>query len=173
MVVPLHGKNAALKIGAALSGTPGTSGTDLWAQVTGTDYSGECKELSINPGEHGVDVLNVYGDQLVEESRPEMVKADFTMVLTDVDVWSESFATAGSAPSGYIRYQGTDATGARTKKAIVFQGSTSTFGTIHALMNNSYITAMGEISLAADGSAEQTFSAACLINDYYVESKTA
>lgn len=165
------GKNAALKIGSAISGTPGTSGTELWTQCSGTDYSGECKDLTINPGEAGVAVLNVYGSQLIEESRPEMVTADFTMVLTDVDIFALSFATSSTAPSGYTRYQGTDATGARTKRAIAFQASASSVGTITALMNNAYITAQGEISLAADGNAEQTFSAACLVSDYFVESK--
>ena len=161
-----YGKEAAVKIGDALT-TVSTAET-LWAQVTGTDYSAECKELTINPGEAGIDVLNVYGDQLLEESRPELVTAEFTMVFTDVDIWGMSFGTA-TGPSGYTRYQGQDKTGSRTAKAIVFKLASSTKGTLHALMNNAYITAMGEMTLAADGSAEQTFTAVCKLSDFYVE----
>lgn len=160
-----YGKEAAVKIGGTI--TVGTT-SSLWDQVTGTDYSGETKELRINPGEAGVDVLNVYGDQLIEESRPELVTADFTMVFTDTDIWAFSFATT-DAYSG-TRLVGQDATGSRTKKAIVFKVADSTKGTINVLMNNAYITAQGEVSLAADGSAEQTFTAKCLISDFYVES---
>jgi len=165
-----YGKDAAVKIGSAISGSPGTSGTALWTQLSGTDYSGECKELTINPGGHDVAVLNVYGNQLVEESRPGLVTADFTMVLVDHDIFALSFATASSAPSGMARYQGTDSTGSRTKRAVAFKLASSAGGTLNILMNNAYITAQGEVSLAADGSAEQSFSAACLISDYYVES---
>lgn len=164
-----YGKSALLKIGAAVSGTPGTSATDLYTQVTGTDYSGDCKEVTINPGDHGVEVLNVFGNQLKDESRPAMVTANFTMVYTDVDIFGLSFATASTAPSGFTRYQGTDSTGARTDRAIVFK-VTNASATANALMNNANIVAQGEITLAADGHAEQTFSAACLVKDYFVES---
>lgn len=161
-----YGKEAAVKIGNAL-GSVSTAQT-LWVQVTGTDFSAECKELTINPGEAGMDVLNVYGDQLLEESRPELVTAEFTMVFTDVDIWGFSFGTS-SAPTGYTRYIGQDSTGNRSKKAIVFKLASPTKGTLHALMNNAYITEMGEVTLAADGSAEQTFTAVCKLSDFYVE----
>lgn len=165
-----QGANAHVKIGAAVSGTPGTSGTDLWTQASGTDFTNECKDLTINPGGHEVSVVNTYGDQFVEEGRPGMVTADFTMVLTDVDIFGLSFGSAATAPSGFVRYQGSDSTGARTLRAIAFRGSSSTKGTLNILMNNAYITAQGEITLGAEGTGEQSISAACLLSDYYVES---
>jgi len=161
-----YGKEASLKIGDSLSSI--STADTLWNQVTGADYSGECKDLTINPGEAGVDVLNVFGSQLVEESRPELVTADFTMVFNDIDIWKFNFATVTS-PSGFERYAGTDSTGSRTTKAIVFKLENSNKGTLHVLMNNAYITSQGELSISADGSAELTFSAACLISDCYVE----
>jgi len=160
-----YGKEASVKIGDAITVTA----TDtLWNLVTGTDYSAECKDLTINPGEAGADVLNVYGDQVLEESRPEVITADFTMIFSDIDIWKMSMATT-DAYTGYERYKGEDQTGARTKKAIVFRVLGATKGTLHALLNNAVITAQGEMSLAADGSAEQTFSAVCLKKDFYVE----
>lgn len=164
-----RGKNARIKIGNALSGTPGTSSTDLYSQVSGTDFSGDCKEVTINPGAHGVEIINVFGDQLIDENRPELVTADFTMVYSDVDIFGLSFATAATAPSGYTRYQGTDSTGSRTARALGFQVYTSS-STANALMNNAYIVDRGEVSINAEGHAEQTFSAACLVKDYFVES---
>jgi len=103
-----YGKQAAVKIGTALTSV--STAQTLWNQVTGTEYSGECKELTINPGEAAVDVLNVFGSQLIEESRPELVRADFTMVFTDVDIWGEIGWTSATAPSGFTRYVGTDKT---------------------------------------------------------------
>lgn len=162
-----YGEQAAVKMGTALASV--STADTLWEQVSGTDYSGECKEVTINPGEAGVDILNVYGDQLLEEKRPELVTADFTMVFTDVDIWGETGWSSETAPSGFTRYKGTDNTGSRSAKAIVFKLSSSS-STVNVLMNNAYITAQGQITLAADGSAEQTFSAVCKLEDFYVES---
>jgi hypothetical protein len=160
-----YGRNASVKIGATIS--VGTA-QSLYATVTGTDYSAECKDLTINPGEAAVDVLNVFSTQLVEESRPTLVTADFTMIYSDIDLFKLSMGTIGTF-TGYERFQGTDATGLKTKKAIAFQLAATAIGTCNILMNNAYITNQGEVSIAADGTGEQTFSAACLNTDFYVE----
>lgn len=165
-----YGKEAAVTIGTAFTVATTSS---YWAQATaasGTDYSAECTDLTINPGEAGVDVLNVYGDQLAEESRPELITADFTMLFSDIDIWKFSMATAATI-TGYVSYRGEDQTGSKTKRSVAFKVADSTKGTVIALLNNSYVVAQGELSLAADGRAEQTFSAVCLKDDFYVQEK--
>jgi hypothetical protein len=164
-----YGKYASVCIGTAITSIGTTS--SLWTQATtatGVDYSAECKELVINPGEAGVDPLQVYGSTLIEEARPELVTADFTMVFTDVDLIRMNFATS-TAFTGYERWVGQDTTGNKTKRCIGFKLAASSIGTLNVLMNNAYITAQGEITLAADGSAEQTLTAKCVITDFYVE----
>jgi len=126
--------------------------------------------LRISTGEHGMDVLNVYGDQLLEESRPGLVTADFTMVFSDIDMFEHTFGAATSVgTTGFSRISGADKTGSRTAKAILFTLSNSNKGTIYCLLNNAYFTSSGEITLAADGRAEWTGTAVCKISDFYIE----
>ena len=163
-----YGKQANVVIGSTIS--PGTT-SSLYAQVTGSGtISSLCKDLTITPGEAGVDALNVFGTQIMEESRPDLVNADFTMVFSDASNFASltSWATV-AASTGYVRYQGGDYTGGRSKRAIAFQVAQAGVGTTNVLMNNAVMVNQGEISLAADGSAEQTMSAACLVSDFYVE----
>ena len=165
-----YGKYGAVTIGTAI--TPGTS-SNLYAQVTGSGtvvLTARVKDLSINTGEAGADVLNVFGTQLLEESRPEVVTADFTMVMDNIDTFASLLTwSTVAASSGYTRVQGGDYTGARTRRALGFQVAQTGVGTMNVLMNNALITDQGELSLAADGSGEQTFGAACLISDFYIE----
>ena len=48
-----------------------------------TDYSGEVTELRFSDGEADVSELNLLGTQAVDESRPSLKTAEFTMVLDD------------------------------------------------------------------------------------------
>jgi hypothetical protein len=168
-----YGKNAKVAIGAAL--TVGTT-TNLYAQATaasGYVMTNICKDLKIAPGESAVDPLNVFGTQLLEEKRPNLVTADFTIVFTDTDSWASTntWSTA-AASANFTRFVGVDSTGNKTKRCIGFQLSqtgTGGQGTINALLNNAIITGQGDLSIAADGSAEQTLSAACQLTDFYVE----
>ena len=106
----------------------------------------------------------------MEEKRPDMVTADFTLMFSNTDQIGSLTSWSTVAPSsGYTRYQGVDATGNRTKRAIAFQVAQSGVGTVNILMNNAVMTGQGDMSLAADGSAEQTMGAACLLSDFYVE----
>lgn len=165
----IYANNAGVRIIDSLT-NPHTVDTTFWAQASdGTDYSGEVIDMTLNPGEESVEVKNVYGSQKVKESRPDMVTVDFTMELADIDILKFSMATAETAPSGYERYSGTENTGNKTTKAIVFHAYVPTVGTINALLNEAYITSKGEISLNADDEAEQTFSAACLVENFHAE----
>lgn len=168
-----YGRNANVCIGTAL--TVGTT-TNLWVAATtasGYNMTNLCKDLKITPGESGVDALNVFGTQLLEEKRPNLVTADFTIVFTNIDSWASTntWATAGT-PTGYTRYVGQDSTGNKTKRCVGFslqQTGTGGQGTVNVLMNNAIVSNQGDLSIAADGSAEQTLSAVCQLTDFYVE----
>ena len=168
-----YGRNAKVAIGTAI--TVATTST-LYAQATaasGYVMTNFCKDLKIAPGESAVDPLNVFGTQLLEEKRPNLVTADFTIVFTNIDSWASTNTWSTAAPAaGYTRYVGVDSTGNKTKRCIGFslqQTGTNGQGTVNALMNNAVITGQGDLSVAADGSAEQTLSAACQLTDFYVE----
>jgi len=162
-----YGAQASVKIGDALSSV--ATDSTLESQFTGTDFSAEVKEIRFTGGEASVDVLNVMGDQVKEESRPGLKSVEFTMIFSDIDAleWFGGSASAIGA-TGYERISFSDKTGSKENKAILFKVTDGT-NTVVILMNNAWFTTTGEISLAADGSAELTMTAVCLIDDYYVE----
>jgi hypothetical protein len=169
-----YGRNANVVIGTAI--TVATTST-LWAQATaasGYNITNLCKDLKITPGESGVDALNVFGTQLLEEKRPALVTADFTIVFTNIDSFgsTNTWTSVTTPPAGYTRFTGLDSTGNKTKRCIGFslvQTGTNGQGTVNALMNNAIISNQGDLSIAADGSAEQTLSAVCQLTDFSVE----
>lgn len=150
-----------------------------------TDYSGEVTELRISDGEADTDALNVFGSQEVDESRPSLKTAEFSLVMTDaattggvspLEFFSTSSQTA-SAVSGtatgedsgtFNRWNFADPTGNRAKKAILFKVTDGT-NTTHILMNDAYFTTTGEVTQTADGHTELSMTAKCLISDYYSE----
>lgn len=139
-----------------------------------TDYSGEVTELRFSDGEADVDAINFFGAQGVDESRPSLKTAEFTMVLDNsVGIAPlEFFGTSSqseSNPSGsWDRWNYADPTGDRAKKAILFKVTDGT-NTVHVLMNDAYFTTTGEITQTADGHTEIGMTAKCLISDYYIE----
>ena len=171
------GKRAIAYVGDTIDSVSTTQ--DLVTAHSGslTDYSGEVTELRFGDGEADVSELNVFGAQLVDESRPSLKTAEFTLVLDSAQgistlEWfgssSQSEATAGS----FNRWSFEDITGDRKKKAILFVVTDGT-NTAHVLMNNAYFTTTGEITQNADGHTEIGMTAKCLINDYYVEDNIA
>lgn len=163
-------KLATLMIGSYVA-TVAT--TPLNVQVTATDYSAEVKNVSISGAE--ADVSSVYtfgasaeGIQNAETEESNMTMREFTgtLVYKDADT-ALLIGNTVAGPSGYTRTRG-DTT--RTKKAILL---TFTDGTLRVscLLNNAYITKIGDISLDAEGHAAQEIAAKCLALDYYEESK--
>ena len=166
-----YGTQGDLIIGDALSSVATDSSLDN--QLTGTSYKGIVKEVSVSPGEHGVDVINVFGGQLVEESRPEMVTVELTLVFDNLDVFEEFLGTASTVgTTNFERISGSDNTGSRTKKAILIK-LVSGSKQWNILLNNAYFTVGGEISMPGDGSFEVTATAKCLRSDYYIEYKSS
>jgi len=163
-----YGNQATVTVGATIATVSSTATLD--SQQSGTDFSAEIKEISFSGGESGVEALNVLGDQLKEESRPDLKTCEFTMTFEDIDMLESFFGTASAVGStGYSRVDAeTEKTGNREDKSILFT-LTSGSDVIAILMNDAWFTTTGDISLAADGSAELTMTAVCLLKDFYME----
>lgn len=174
MVNKFYGNEATVKIGSNV--TTVTTDSNLEDQIDGdnaTDFSAEVTEITVTDPEAGVDVLNVFGTQLKEESRPDLVEVDFTMVFSDIDMFEHLHGSKASITTGssWVRISGGDQTGSRPDKAILFKlakGSKQ----INLLLNEAWFQSGGELGLAADGRAEWSATAVCLVEDRYIEQKS-
>jgi hypothetical protein len=145
--------------------------TDFIAVATPTDFSAEVTEVRFTDAEAGVEVLNVFGTQLIGESRPDLVRCELTMILDDLTMFNQFYGSTTTIATTWKRISGAELTGTRNKKALLFMLSQGTAGvqTNQILMNNAYFLGGGEISLAADGRATWTGTVVCLVTDMYNE----
>lgn len=175
------GKEATVKIGDTIDddsdGLASVSGSEILGnQMTNdTDYSGDIRDISIADPEAGVEVEDTFGGQIKAESPPDLVTVDFTFRLTSNDIFTEqheSGTTYSTASDTWTRVSGTAPTGSRPRKAILFHLEKDIGGTnyqMNYLMNDAIFVQDGEISLDADGNAELTASASCLVEDRHIE----
>mgnify|MGYP003147232562 FL=1 len=165
-------REATVNIGTTLATVEGS--VTLLSQVSSTDFSGECKSISITGGERDVDVIPLLGttsgfanQEAEEKSIGSMREISMTLVYKDGD--TSAFATGTVATSGaastYTRIQG-DLT--RTKKAVLVSFNSGS-DYVNCLLNDAYSIKIGDISLDADGHAEQEIVFKCLSKDYYEE----
>jgi hypothetical protein len=171
-----YSREATVKMGQALTAVNTTESleTQFNASASGSDYSGRCKEVRLTGGTFDVEVMHLFGDnQAMEEKRPELKSAEFTLIYQDEEIGELAYGTGIAIGStGYNRVQGADISGCRTKRSLLFKlaDCAASGEQINILMNNSYVTDR-EISLAQDGSVEETLTAKCIIMDYYEEYK--
>jgi len=170
-----YAREATVKIGTAWStiSTTDSLDTDFDNNANGTEITAQCKEVRIGGGTADVEVLHLFGDhQAMDERRPELRTAEFTLIYQDEDIGELRHGTGSSIGStGYNRIQGADNAGCRTKRAILFSlNDCATDESVNILLNNAYITDR-EISLTNDGHVEETLTAKCLLTDYYEEYK--
>ncbi len=166
-------KQATVKIAPTISSISSTE--TIESQLTSAvDWSGEVKNITISGAEADTDSVYLFGataggQQNAELEEQNMTQREFTGTLIYVDEDAAELATATAAAvaaTGYNRIQGD---GTRTKR-IVFVKFTDGANTAVAALNESFFTKMGDISLDAEGHAEQEISAKCLAKDYYEES---
>jgi hypothetical protein len=165
-------KEATVLIGSTLSSV-GTT-TTLAAQMSSaSDWSGVIKSIEIAGAEADVDSVYLFGASAggqqnaeVEENNTTMREFTGTLIYNDADAAELATGTATAiGTTGYSRIQGD---GTRSRKAVLVSFSD---GTNHAnvLLNNVYFTKLGDISLDAEGHAEQEVTGKCLAKDYYEE----
>lgn len=165
-------REATVKIGALLATVGGAS--TLLTQVSGTDFSGECKNIKITGGERDVESVPTLGEtsgyanqEVVQKSVGSLREISMTLIYKDTDVSlyaTGTIATTGDA-STYTRIQGDQDV---TKRAVLVSFCDST-SYANCLLNNAYSVKIGDISLDADGHAEQEIVFKCLAKDYYEE----
>lgn len=160
-----YGAQATIKVDDAIEDVTVDGTQSLGEDLSDSeeDVSGSVTEVDTSGGEMSVEVLNVMGDQLKNESRPDMKSVDLTIVVDDLASAAWMFGTGQSGT--YTVYEGEDKTGNRENKAVYIQLSQGDEER-EILLNNAYFTTR-EFSLSADGYLELTVTASCLVSDYY------
>ena len=168
-------KQAKVRIAGKIASI-GTTATLYDQQTSALDWSGEVKSISISGAEADLDSVFLFGADSdgrqnadIEESNMTMREFSGTLVYKDEDAAELTVASAsslGGSASDFNRITG-DTT--RVQKSILVQFTDGT-NTVNILMNNAYFTKMGDISLDAEGHAEQEITAKCLAKDYCEES---
>ena len=167
-VIQWNAKQGTVKVGTIVT-TVSTTAT-LASQVSTTDYSAEVTDVRVTGTGPDVSVLNVFGSQLVEEARPDLVTIEFTKLFQDevFNSWMyNATATQFSSGTTYSRFQGAEPFGNRVTKAVLLTMTDGT-NTVSIMLNNAYET-QSDISWAADGKAEQTVQFKGLLTNLYIE----
>ena len=170
MVYQFYGNQITCKIGAAWASISTTTdlSTDFTANASGVDFSNEITEATFTDGESGVEIVNVFGAQQKGESRPDLVKVDFTMILDDQSMFNQFYGSTTTVATTWSRQTCAEKTGARSDKAVLFIITDGT-RTQHILMNYAWFLSGGEISLPADGRVMWSGSAVCLVGNLHTE----
>ena len=166
-------KEATIKIAATLD-TVSSSAT-IESQITSiVDWSGEVKNIEISGSEADTDTVYLFGasatgQQNAEIEEQNMTMREFTGTLIYQDEDAAEYATASAAAVGATGYNRIQGDGTRSQYIVFVKFSDGTTNAVAAL-NNSFSMKMGDISLDAEGHAEQEVSFKCLAKDYYEES---
>lgn len=172
-MVLLRAKEATIYVGAPLA-TVGST-TTLYTQITGTtDYSGRVKSVEISGAEADTETVYLFGSdangrQNAEVEEQNMTDREFSGTLVYVDNVPASWAGGAAVAVGSTNYTRVQGDGSRPQKAILLKFVDSSGDILHVVMNNARFTKMGDISLDAEGHAEQEVTAKCLAKDYYEE----
>jgi len=153
-----------------------------------SEIQNHIKDLTITPPEGAVDMVNLIGEttstnqplqthqNYVFEEKPfTAAKISGTMILKpDEDPFELAFAGAGTAAvtASYTRYQygGSDATKLRVPCAILLLCSVSATDIMAVLLNNAYITKLGDIkATGTDGHMERDFEATCSPDNFVID----
>lgn len=164
-------KQATVVVGDAIDNL--SASIPLSEQLTEIDWSGKVKDISLSGAEADVDSVYFFGADIdgrqnadVEESNMTMREFSFTSVFRNYEGGELTVSEAVQVgTTNFYRITG-DTT--RALKAILIT-FTDGENTASVLMNNVYFTKMGDISLDAEGHAEQEIMGKCLAKNYYEE----
>lgn len=149
--------------------------TSLLEQLSSeVDWSGEVKSIEISGAEADTEPVYLFGStdggqQNAEIEEQNMTQREFTGTLIYKDEDAAELATSEATSVGDTDFNRIQGDGTRSKKAILIHFTDGT-NNAHVLLNNAYFTKMGDISLDAEGHAEQEVTAKCLAKDYFEES---
>jgi hypothetical protein len=150
--------------------------TTLNSQLTGQiDYSGRVKSVEITGAEADTETVYLFGTdtngrQNIEIEEQNMTDREFsgTMVYQDNKMAALANGGAVTSAAGYTRTQGD---GVRYTRALMLKFIDSAGTELYAVMNNARFTSIGDISLDAEGHAEQEVKVKCAAKDYFEEFK--
>lgn len=172
-MVLLRAKEATVYIGAPL-GTVGSSNT-LYSQITGTtDYSGRVKSIEIAGAEADTETVYLFGvdangRQNAEVEEQNMTDREFTGTLVYTDNVPAGWANGGSTAVGATGYTRVQGDGTRSTRSVMLKFVDSAGSILYAVLNNARATKIGDISLDAEGHAEQEVTFKCKASDYFEE----
>lgn len=176
-MVLLRAKEATVYIGNAIS-SPSSSATFMSQLTSIVDWSAKVKNIEISGAESDTETVYLFGvdtngRQNAEKEDQNTTDREFsgTLIYVDEDAMELATGTATSVgATGFSRVQGD---GTKTDKCMIVKFVDSSGDTLYSIMNNLSFTKLGDISLDAEGHAEQEISAKCLAKDYYEEYKAA
>lgn len=172
-MVLLRAKECTVYIGDSLT-TPSSTVTFMSQLTSITDFSSKVKSIEISGAEADTETVYLFGvdtngRQNNETEEQNMTDREFsgTLIYNDIDaaeLAAGDRATVGS--TGFSRIQGD---GTREAKCIILKFEDSEGDILYSIMNNAKFIKLGDISLDAEGHAEQEISAKCPASDYYEE----
>ncbi len=185
---PLFAHTATCKVSA--TALTSVAATNIDAQVTGTQFDGLAKNVTVTPGARDVELINTLGfgsdtvtavnrgGQILGFKKPELTEAKFTLVnaiTIGASSASDSIyellygANVAQGTTGFYRQDaGTKSSGDRVAHAIAFSNQLTTSRIQSIVMNNAWFTNI-ERTLEPDGHEEVTITAKCLAKDTYME----
>jgi hypothetical protein len=177
-MVLLRAKECTVYIGNAIS-SPSSSATFMSQLTSITDFSARVKSIEISGSEADLETVYLFGTdangrQNSELEEQNMSDREFsgTLIYTDIDAGELAAGDrVAVGATGYNRIQGD---GNREQKCIVLKFVDADTGDVlYSIMNNARFTKLGDISLDAEGHAEQEIGAKCTAKDYFEEYKAA
>lgn len=177
-MVVLKARQASIKY-LASAATIDTSGP-IDADFSGGTAVTEAKNVTVSCPEGAVEQIPLIGESsnfqnaMMDEKNYTNAKIAGTLVFDGDEILESMFVGTGTTvTTGYTRYQfGSSASG---KTRVIIGGMlinivNSTTEEISIVLNNLYITKLGDIKLTGtDGHFEQDFEGECLPKDFYLE----
>lgn len=166
-------KEATVKIAPTIASL--SDSATIESQLTSAvDWSAEVKNIEITGGEADTDSVFLFGStgtgqQNAEIEEQNMTMREFTATVTYQDEDAAELASSTAVAVGATGYNRVQGDGDRSRY-VVFVKFTDGTNTAVIALNNSDFTMTGDISLDAEGHAEQGIKAKCLAKDYYEES---
>jgi len=177
MVKVWYARDSVVKVAEAISSIPTDAALDTATEwSSGYALHAVGKNITITEPEGSIDKIDLLGEDANNFQNAELDKKPFGLakisgtLILDGDETLETYAygSGTTISTTHTRYQAGD--GSRTACAFLVNLDDGT-NEVNIVLNNAYITKIGDRKITADGHWEVDFEAVCLPKDYYVEFK--
>jgi len=173
MAVLWKAREADVRIGNSLGSV---AATDLYDQITGTQYEDIARNLTIKLPEAGTEIVQLLGEtggaqnEILDPKRKTKGELTLTILPGNKDTNQWFVQASGTAPAGFTRYNFGNAEPTTDPAVAVRLDDGGTPGDrVNFLMNNSKMVSAGEIELDAEGFATQEIKFECTAADFFME----